>query len=306
MGVILINIYEMIGIYKITNTITGKIYIGSSINIERRFQRHKNDLLKNKHNNAHLQREYNNYTLDCFTFEVIEITCKSDLKVIEQNYLNKIFETDNYNKKYYNVSKNSSGGDNLTQNPNREKIIEKIKIGTIERFKNETEIEKKIRIESKQGQNNPNYGNKWSVEKRKRMSNHRKGLESKLKGKTHVEIHGPYKSIELKNKHSEHMKGLLIGDRNGFYGKKHTEENLKFFSESQKGKPTKGLLSRLRPFSIDDKVYFTLNQASKDLDIHYLTIRYRLKSKKFENYIYIEDESIINKLKEDYINQESI
>ena len=30
----------MIGIYKITNNINGKIYIGQSNNIERRFQEH--------------------------------------------------------------------------------------------------------------------------------------------------------------------------------------------------------------------------------------------------------------------------
>ena len=33
------------------------------------------------------------------------------------------------------------------------------------------------------------------------------------------------------------MENLLVGDKNGFFGKQHSEENLKFFSESQKNKP---------------------------------------------------------------------
>lgn len=37
------------GIYKITNTKNGKVYIGSSSNIERRFTEHKCELIENKH-----------------------------------------------------------------------------------------------------------------------------------------------------------------------------------------------------------------------------------------------------------------
>lgn len=296
----------MVGIYKIENNKSGKIYIGSSINIEKRFKRHKNDLLNNKHKNTHLQREYNKYGLDSFIFEVVEISSKSKLRIIEQKYLNEIFQLDNFNRKYYNIGISSSGGDNLTNNPNREIIVEKIQKGLLERYKNETEEERNLRIESIKGEKNPNYGNKWNNKQRARMSNQRKGIKSKIKGKKYEEIHGYDKALELKSKHSDIMKGYLVGDKNGFFGKKHSEKNLKFFSESQKNKPTKGILSRFKPFYIDDKIYFTLNQASKDLDINYLTIRYRLNSKKFINYIYIDDINIINKLKEDYINQDSI
>lgn len=35
----------MIGIYKVTNKINNKVYIGQSINIENRFQQHKNNCL---------------------------------------------------------------------------------------------------------------------------------------------------------------------------------------------------------------------------------------------------------------------
>lgn len=296
----------MVGIYKIINIKSGKIYIGSSIDIEKRFKRHKNDLLKNRHKNSHLQREYNKYGLDLFIFEVVELCSKSELRIIEQKYLNEIFKLDNFNTKYYNIGICSSGGDNITNNPNKEIIVEKIKKGLLKRYQNETEEERNLRIESRKGENNPNYNNKWNNKQRIRMSNQRKGMISKIKGKTYEEIHGYDKALELKNKKSDTMKGYLVGDKNGFFGKKHSEDNLKFFSESQKNKPTKGILSRFKPFYIDDKIYFTLNQASKILNINYLTIRYRLNSKKFINYIYIDDINLIDELKKDYINQYSI
>jgi predicted GIY-YIG superfamily endonuclease len=42
-----------IGIYKITNTINGKYYIGSSTRIEHRIQEHKCYLGQNKHHVHH-------------------------------------------------------------------------------------------------------------------------------------------------------------------------------------------------------------------------------------------------------------
>lgn len=39
------------GIYKISNKITGDYYIGSAVNIERRFYEHKNSLRSDKHKN---------------------------------------------------------------------------------------------------------------------------------------------------------------------------------------------------------------------------------------------------------------
>lgn len=102
-----------IGIYKIENIINGKKYIGSSINIDKRFYRHKNDLINNKHNNIHLQRDFNKYSLDDFKFECIEICDVNNIKKIEQKYLDKIFEIKNNNNIYYNIGKQSSGGDNI-------------------------------------------------------------------------------------------------------------------------------------------------------------------------------------------------
>ena len=47
------------GIYAIINEETGKIYIGSSGNIEKRFKAHKAELKAGKHHNKGLQADYN-------------------------------------------------------------------------------------------------------------------------------------------------------------------------------------------------------------------------------------------------------
>ncbi len=60
------------GIYKIANIVTGDFYIGSSINIDKRFSRHKSDLKKQKHCNQILQRTCNKYGFDNLQFEIVE------------------------------------------------------------------------------------------------------------------------------------------------------------------------------------------------------------------------------------------
>ena len=60
------------GIYKIINLINGKIYLGSAKNFIRRWTNHKSLLQRNKHDNIHLQRAYNQDGVENFKYEVIE------------------------------------------------------------------------------------------------------------------------------------------------------------------------------------------------------------------------------------------
>lgn len=78
----------MVGIYKITNSINGKIYIGQSINIERRFSEHcrKNETL--------IDKEIQKIGKDFFTFEVIEKCSLSELdnrEIYWIKYYNSLF-----------------------------------------------------------------------------------------------------------------------------------------------------------------------------------------------------------------------
>jgi len=74
------------GIYKITNKVNNKIYIGSSNNIESRWKRHIAFLKKNKHENRYLQKSWIKYDAN-FNFEILERTSKEKLLEREQHYI---------------------------------------------------------------------------------------------------------------------------------------------------------------------------------------------------------------------------
>ena len=90
------------GIYKITNIIDNKFYIGSSIDIERIWYKHKKDLNNNKHHSILLQRSWNKYSEENFVFEIIEECLKEIIVEREQWYLD---QTQCYDSKIgYNIA----------------------------------------------------------------------------------------------------------------------------------------------------------------------------------------------------------
>ena len=64
----------MMGIYKITNTINGKVYIGQSINIQRRWNQEKRCAFNESSPayNQGISKAFRKYGINNFTFEVIE------------------------------------------------------------------------------------------------------------------------------------------------------------------------------------------------------------------------------------------
>lgn len=82
----------MTGIYKITCTKTNEVYIGQSVSIQRRFATHKRELKNNIHYNQHLQRTYNKYGADSFTYEILELCPKTKLNEREKFYI-KLFDS---------------------------------------------------------------------------------------------------------------------------------------------------------------------------------------------------------------------
>lgn len=69
----------MIGIYKYTNKINGKVYIGQSLNLE---ERHKNHIRtsRSKGSNGYnylIHKAFRKYGIDCFDYEIIE-ECKKE------------------------------------------------------------------------------------------------------------------------------------------------------------------------------------------------------------------------------------
>lgn len=62
------------GVYKITNKVNNRVYIGESANLYGRWDLHKSFLKIGKHSSKPLQDDYNIYGLEVFHFEVIEVT----------------------------------------------------------------------------------------------------------------------------------------------------------------------------------------------------------------------------------------
>lgn len=100
------------GIYKITNIISKKIYIGSAVNCFRRLVReHLKDLKLNKHKNRHMQHAFNKHGEENFKFEVIEhIQDKTKLIEREQYYLDTLLFAQefikNKDKRFINLGYN--------------------------------------------------------------------------------------------------------------------------------------------------------------------------------------------------------
>lgn len=67
----------MIGIYKISNTINNKVYIGKSTNIEKRFRQHQNKSYRQEKHQA-IHRAIDKYGVENFKFEVLE-ECGADI-----------------------------------------------------------------------------------------------------------------------------------------------------------------------------------------------------------------------------------
>jgi group I intron endonuclease len=93
----ILSIIRASGIYKITNLITQKFYIGSSIDLCRRKIEHFSALRTNKHHSILLQRAFNKYGEENFIFEVVECCEKENLIKREQHYLDTL-------KPQYNIS----------------------------------------------------------------------------------------------------------------------------------------------------------------------------------------------------------
>lgn len=92
------------GIYAIRNNTNGKIYVGSAVDLKRRFKEHKTMLNAGKHHSEKLQRAWNKYGADAFDFDVIEqIEDKTWLILLEQFWITELRSVE----RGYNVCPNA-------------------------------------------------------------------------------------------------------------------------------------------------------------------------------------------------------
>lgn len=89
------------GIYEILNIKNNKRYIGQSQKVRARLQKHRRLLIKNEHQNLHLQNSFNKYGINNFVFNVIEYCSLDDLNKKEKYYIYKFNSNDkNYGYNY--------------------------------------------------------------------------------------------------------------------------------------------------------------------------------------------------------------
>lgn len=148
-------------IYKIKNTTNGKVYIGKTVNKDRRIKDHVWSLNLGRHCNSHLQNAWNKYGEESFVFEIIEKVGGLIVDHAEKwwiNYYKSNFPANGYNK--------TLGGDGcygriMTEETKR-KISDSNKGKTVS-----AEARKKIGMASK--------NRYYSPEIRKKMSEAQKG-----------------------------------------------------------------------------------------------------------------------------------
>ena len=170
------------GIYKIICSSTGKIYVGSSINISKRLGEHKTLLRGNKHRNPHMQKAWNKYGEKNFKFEIIE-KINNNSTIEKENFWIEKFNTRN-NKYGFNIVK---PGDPPFLGRSHTK-------------------ESKIKI-----------GNQiWTDERRKKIGAAHRGSKhtQETKFKMSISSKGKKKSKIARENMSKSHKGLHVGQKN--------------------------------------------------------------------------------------------
>lgn len=155
------------GIYSITNLINKKIYIGSAVNIHKRWRDHRSTFKLQKHHNSHLQSSWNLYGESNFLFEVVEY-CTVD-KIIEREKYYILLYNSKDNKFGYNVNDPEHGFLGVRHNKETKEKLSIQKLGL------------KNPMFGKTGNKHPNFGKTHSTELIQKMSLARKG-KGGLKG----------------------------------------------------------------------------------------------------------------------------
>jgi group I intron endonuclease len=209
------------GIYSITNTVTGKIYIGQTTNLNKRKAFHYWELNNNRHNNAYLQNAYNKYGKDNFIFQIILYCEKHELTRYEQS----IVDITTY---IYNIRKlcvNSNKGFVLSEDTKR-------LIGEKNKGRIASEETRYKLSNSHKGQAAWNKGMACSEKTRLKLSEVNKGKKHSEETKRNISSgnKGRVVSDETRRKLSESNKGNIPWTT----GKVHSQETRNKISEAIK------------------------------------------------------------------------
>lgn len=199
---------EIYYIYKITNKINGKVYIGKTNDIDKRWATHQK--MAKKHINRYLYDAMNCYGIDNFQIEIIEECSKSDSNNRERFFI-ALYDSTN-KEKGYNMTNGGDGGDTWSNNPNKVQISKKI-----------SEIHK---------------GYQHTEEAKNKMREcalRRPPMSKETRNKISINLKKFYIEHPDARGKNNHMRGKY-GALHPFYGKHHTLEARKKISLARQGK----------------------------------------------------------------------
>jgi group I intron endonuclease len=211
------------GIYKIqSKSRPERIYIGSAVNVLRRWSDHRRLLSKNKHHSPILQNHYNKYGLDDLDFEIIESENYIDNKQLlarEQTWIIR-FQYNNTWKPFFNVNEvagNRTGA--ILSIETLKKMSDSLK------GKKWKDDEREMRIASMTGV-------RKSDETRKKMS---KAQEGNKKGLEKIPWNKGLKGIFHHTlEERERMSARVSGENHPQFGKHRSKETIAKGNETRK------------------------------------------------------------------------
>lgn len=193
-------------VYCIKCNVNNRVYIGQTRNISRRINTHKSMLIKGKHTNKNIQKDFNKYGINNFKFYIIEDNIPSDILIERETYWIKYYGGIEHNGTY-----NMQDLTNINQQV-------KDSIGNSNTGKHRTD----------------DFKLKESLNKQL-LYNSLEGDEIKEKIRNSLQTYfNSSEGIELRNKLSNYAKHNYSGKNNPMYGKKHTEYSKKLMSENRR------------------------------------------------------------------------
>ena len=172
MGINYTSIQPVAGIYKITNSINGKFYLGSSVNCKNRAYAHLCKLRKNKNHCLKFQNAFNKYGEESFDFEIIACVININmLTAIEQEFIDEFKP----HISGYNISQTAGNTFGIKQSKKTIERKRRMAIGVLNPFYGKHHsAETKLRLSELaktkyDGPNNPFYGQKHSDQTKAKM-----------------------------------------------------------------------------------------------------------------------------------------
>lgn len=263
-------------VYRLVHRPSGYFYIGSTSDLAKRKLQLMRSLAAGCHQNVSLQRFYDKKHKKNWEFESISVPNRKAAYKRERLLITKYLD----DPKLMNIGKGSFGGDNLSRHPDKERIIAKMTRSTQKWWDEASGEFRENHKETRRGVNNPMYGRTHSLEARNLISVANIGRPGWALGKKFTKEH--------RAKISENAK-KRTGEKNPFYGRKHSEESLEKMRISSKKRDTSFLDVQRKRISVDGIIYRSLSEASKAVGMPRPTLSWRAHNEKpiYSNIFYL-------------------